>query len=210
MAKLVYRYTNIASTIDIIDHKRITLLDPMSWEDKNDVHTMQRYKDKGGFKSVLALCFSHRGQTHHHWKIFADRSDGVCLTFKRSALERRLDDANVSYSEVAYYLTSEASQFKNDLEKLPFLKRTPYRDEKEFRVVYSDKRRESFAFHIPIELSDISRITISPWIPSPLVDGVKDIFRQKLKGTGVGVYRSELVESHQWKVALSDDGLSPK
>tara|TARA_Y100001947_G_scaffold153393_1_gene156166 strand:- start:74 stop:682 length:609 start_codon:yes stop_codon:yes gene_type:complete len=201
----LYRYTNIASTIDIINNKRLTLLDPVTWDDTNDVFTMLRYKKLSQYASVLALCFSYHEQTYHHWKVFAPGTDGICLTFKRSEIEQRLRaDPHVRFEEVKYIPTKNASVFKNNINRLPFLKRQQYEDEAEFRALYSGPDK-LLSYHVPIALSDLSRITISPWVPGPLEDGVKDVFREKLAGSGVQVHSSELVDSFAWKRALSGE-----
>jgi hypothetical protein len=61
MTKFLRRYTNL------LKEQKITLLDPESWEDKNDSHFMSLYRKKKSLKSVLALCFTQASETFHHW-----------------------------------------------------------------------------------------------------------------------------------------------
>jgi len=70
-------------------HKRkITLLDPASWDNKNDSHYLTQYKEKRKLKSVLALCLMQSDERYHHWSVFAPGPSGVCVRFKRDELLR--------------------------------------------------------------------------------------------------------------------------
>lgn len=41
---VVRRFTSTASAIDVIKHKRLTLLNPDNWDDRNDALLIGRYK----------------------------------------------------------------------------------------------------------------------------------------------------------------------
>jgi hypothetical protein len=69
-----------------LKEKKITLLDPRSWDDSNDSYYLKLYQEKKGLQSVLALCFTRASETYHHWRIFADGSSGVCISFRRDKL----------------------------------------------------------------------------------------------------------------------------
>src|SRR6187455_3028495 len=80
------RYTSLPVLLDLLSERRITLLSPESWEDRNDAYYLERYKDVRARKSVLAVCFSMRQETFHHWRIFSSGSAGVCIEFDRERL----------------------------------------------------------------------------------------------------------------------------
>ena len=48
------RYTSLSILLDILKEKRLTLLDPRNWDDKNDAFYMELYKSKKELKSLLA------------------------------------------------------------------------------------------------------------------------------------------------------------
>src|SRR5262245_1779073 len=80
------RYTNIPALIYLLRERKVTLLDPAFWDDKNDSHYLSLYRQKKSLKSVLALCFTQVSETYHHWRVFADGSSGVCIRFSRAKL----------------------------------------------------------------------------------------------------------------------------
>lgn len=60
------RYTTLPFLLDILHEKRLPLLDPASWEDKNDSYYLELYKSGKRLKSVLAICFAEAQETYHH------------------------------------------------------------------------------------------------------------------------------------------------
>src|SRR5579871_3833613 len=85
------------------------------------------------------------------------------------------------------------------VDDLPFLKRFPYGDEREFRIVYESKRVKTTFLDIKIPLGCIKRITLSPWIPVALTADVRNIIRG-IGGCGdLQVARSTLIGNDEWK-----------
>ncbi len=72
------RYTDLPALIYLLNERKITLLDPKSWDDQNDAYFLALYKEKKNLRSVLALCFSQAPETYHHWRVFASGSSGAC------------------------------------------------------------------------------------------------------------------------------------
>jgi hypothetical protein len=60
MAERLHRYTNLTATIHMLRSRSITLLNPATWDDRNDAYFMAEYKRKVDAKTVLALCFAER------------------------------------------------------------------------------------------------------------------------------------------------------
>ena len=54
----IYRYTKLASAIDILRTNELTLLSPINWSDRNDIHYVEEFRRRMGYKSVHALCFT--------------------------------------------------------------------------------------------------------------------------------------------------------
>ena len=73
------RYTDLTALIYLLHKRKITLLDPASWDDKNDSHYLTQYKEKRKLKSVLALCLMQSDERYHHWSVFTPGPSGVCI-----------------------------------------------------------------------------------------------------------------------------------
>jgi hypothetical protein len=198
------RYTNLASAIHMLDRKVITLLSPALWDDRNDAYFLNLYKERKAAKSVLALCFAETFETYHHWRVFASGLDGVCIEFDRDKLLSSFKrDDRISSRSVEYRQIPEIRRNPPLDDELPFLKRFPYQDEMEFRIIYSDTSEAMEAKSYPIKLRCIARITLSPWMPAPLVDSVKRALHIIDGCSRLKVYRSTLIENEKWKKAAN-------
>jgi hypothetical protein len=200
MTDFLRRYTNIPALIHLLTAKKITLLDPASWDDKNDSHFLSLYREKKSLQTVLALCFTQTSETYHHWRVFAEGSSGICITFAKdellSAMTKR---AGVTARAVRYLRMREIRSRRLKVADLPFLKRFPYGDEREFRIIYESSRVKTTALDIAIPISCIKRITLSPWIPAALTAPVKDTIRRVKGCAHLKVTRSTLIGNEQWK-----------
>jgi hypothetical protein len=199
----IKRYTNLASLIAILKNKELTLLDPSKWEDKNDSHYLVRYGQMKGFKSLYALCFTKAAETSHHWKVFSSGSDGVCIKMNPDRFLEYLDSLKgVRHREVEYKLLDEIERDDFTVEDLPFLKRYPFRGEKEYRIIFEKKAESKHKTHaIPFDVSMIQEVTLSNSIPKELRAPVVDLLRS-IEGCGdLTVYRSTLNENTRWKQA---------
>jgi hypothetical protein len=52
------RYTTLPVLLDLLKRQRLVLLDPKSWEDRNDAGVMREYKKRKKARRLFALCFS--------------------------------------------------------------------------------------------------------------------------------------------------------
>lgn len=201
MSSKLQRYTSLSGLIHMLSNKRITLLDPEKWDDRNDAHFLSAYKTKSGAKSVSALCLSKADQTYHHWKVFAPGAEGVCISFKRDDLVKVFrDDPRVEIEDVTYKTVAQARKLEPLSEKqLKFLKHCRYSDEKETRIVCTDKMREDQFPSFPFGVEAIERVTLSPWLAQPLVDPMKNAIRGIEGCKGLKVYRSTLTDFKDWK-----------
>jgi hypothetical protein len=88
-----------------LTEKKLTLLDPQSWDDKNDSYYLGLYREKTNRKTVLALCFALGPETYHHWSVCASGAGGVCVQFEQKPLIEALEShANVRTRKVKYVL----------------------------------------------------------------------------------------------------------
>jgi len=198
------RYTNLAATISLLHAKQITLLNPATWDDKNDAYFMAEYKRLKGAKAVLALCFAERSETYHHWRVFSHGADGVCIEFDKHRLLSTFNrDVCISMGSVTYRTVKQLRASAINADQLPFLKRAPYKDEHEFRVIYTDRNDAAEYKRYDIELDWIFRITLSPWMSVTLVDAVRKTLRSIDGCSRVKIVRSTLVNNEKWKEATS-------
>jgi hypothetical protein len=191
--------------------RKLRLLLPDTWHDENDKEYLRAYRRRSKFRSVLALCFAEGTETFHHWRVFTSGSDGVRVHFRRIPLINAVgDQPGVTYRDVDYRRVDDFDGRNPPIEDLPFLKRHPFRDEREFRLVYSSKQGGLKSKDFDLPLSCITRITLSPWLPEPLVEDVKATIKFALSdnpdgetGKHIRIYRSKLVEYDKW-IALAN------
>jgi hypothetical protein len=161
---------------------------------------MSEFKTRKKAQSVLALCFAEAPETYHHWRVFSHGSDGVCLQFDKDALVEALEEnGEIRFGTVTYSTINNAASNRIKTNHLPFLKRYPYKDEKEFRIIYVDMHEAKEFAPVPISLSSITRIILSPWIAKPLANAVISTLRSIEGCEKLKIYRSTLVENERWK-----------
>lgn len=201
---LLHRYTDLAALLDILSQKRLVLLDPGHWSDKNDVHFMAIYKQKRRLGTLLALCFTSKFETYHHWSVFAPGNSGVCIRFKRHVLERHLGAVpGVRFGDVQYKELQAFDCAQVSLEDIPFLKRFPYRDEKEFRAIFTAEDSQAVKA-VPFDLDAIDRIVLSPWLPAPLVATIKTVIRSIDGCQDLKVYQTTLLSNDSWRSKVEE------
>jgi len=199
---ILRRYTSLAALLALLQDKKLTLLSPSLWEDRNDAFYMGEYKTKKDLQTLLALCFTESDETYHHWRVFTHGSDGVCIHFKREALLAALPIGHqLVAGPVTYRKINDLPRLKPRLEQLPFLKRQPYSDECEFRLVYEDKREEMETKGFAISVRTIGRVTLNPWLSPPLAAAVKRAIKAVPGCAALKVYQTTLLENETWKKA---------
>jgi hypothetical protein len=152
--KILRRYTSLPALLHILRSSTLTLLSPEKWEDRNDAYYMQQYKERLNARSVLALCFSMAKERYHFWRAFTLGTDGVRIDFQRDSLLASFNGVeNVEQRRVTYKQIKALSTLKPKTRDLPFLKRAPYTDENEFRIVYIDYDQECEAKPFKIDLA---------------------------------------------------------
>ncbi len=198
--KFLRRYTDLPALICLLKEKKITLLDPMSWDDSNDSHYLTVYKSKKGLKTLLALCFTQVSETYHHWKVFADGSSGICIKFKRDELISSAEKRDgVKTGKVEYLKLKDAKKRKPTIDELPFIKRYAFEDEDEFRIIFESTDLILPIKNIPIPLSSIEKVTLSPWAPPILAKHVKEILKSIPGCENLDIVRSTLIGNNEWK-----------
>ena len=167
---------------------------------------MEEYKRYVRAETVLALCFAHRRTTaeaYHHWRVFANGSNGVCIQFDRLGLMSLFDDAGVMHSPVKYMsldgLFRGVREQSIKQRELPFIKGSRYKDEREYRVVFIDTHERKESYSVTMDLNLIRRITLSPWLPTSLANVVRDTLRSFAECGNLNVVHSTLRNNEKWK-----------
>ncbi len=197
--KFLRRYTDLPALIYLLSQKKLTLLDPQTWDDRNDAYYLRLYRDGNNMETVLALCFTQANETYHHWSVFANGPGGACISFKRKGLLSAVKkQSGVRIGPVRYSMLKEIRSKKPSLQQLPFLKRFPFEDEREFRIIYESSAKESH-LDIPISLSCIDKVTLSPWLNEALFTQVQETLLGLHGCSDIRVSRSTLISNEQWK-----------
>ena len=90
-------------------------------------------------------------------------------------------------------------KIKPNLEIWPFMKRTAFKDEGEFRIVYESETEHLRSKHVDIDLAAIRRVTLSPWLPQPVAESVTSIIRGIAGCSQLPVNHSELLDNAAWR-----------
>jgi len=194
------RYTSIPVLLDILLKERLVLLDPSTWEDKNDSYYLLRYQNKKCLKTLLAICFTSSRETSHHWKVYANSISGVCIEIDRAELIKIVEQhKDFKYRDVEYPPIKTLTNKKPNVEDMPFIKRYPFKDEKEFRIIYESADAKHSTYELKINLAIIKKITFSPIIPLPIFETIKELIEKNIDCKGIVLNRSSLLENEQWK-----------
>ena len=109
------------------------VLDPSSWDDKNDAYFMNLYKEKKHLTTLLAICCSMESETYHHWRVFSSGPSGVSTPFRRELLVDSLETFESVRSGKVQYL--KIKDLKTSGAKLDDMPLTLRRSEHRFRFV---------------------------------------------------------------------------
>ncbi len=199
---ILRRYTSLPVLLDMLQRKKLTLLDFQKWDDKNDSYFMAMYKAKKNLKSVLAVCFSQSAtEAYHHWRVFAGNSAGVCIKFDKRELVDSLHGKGLRHDSVDYCEIRKLEETEPQLDRLPFLKRIPYQDEVEFRIIYESKT-ESLEFRdLTMPVAAVKGVVFNPWIPRSVFRSAKAIIRTIDECKNLQVTKTTVLENERWKAA---------
>jgi hypothetical protein len=199
----IRRYTSIASVIDTLRRKELPLLDPQSWDDRNDRYFMSLYKESKSLAGLYGLCAATCSETYHHWRVFTDAADGACIEIKRLPLEARLDQIEgVRYGKIDYLKLEEVERLGvSDRERLPFVKRHGFQPEDEYRIIAETSVAQRPAIPIELPISLINRVYINPWLPRSIADSLKSTLQEIPGCSKLTISKSYLIDSGRWKKA---------
>ena len=199
MARDLRRYTDLSRLFYLLAERKLTLLNPSRWDDRNDSYCLRRYSDAKGHKSVLALCFVQSSERYHLWKVFGAGASGVRIKFKRKALLKAVDKVTGVLHDEVEYLTLKKLAGSFSVDRLPFVKRYGFLGEDEYRLVYgSDKKLPKFDIDIPPDC--IESVKLNPWLDADSFEHVKDAIRKVDScWKRLEVVHSSLIDNERWR-----------
>ena len=198
------RYTDMPSLLHILYHRQLTLLSPTTWDDRNDRNMLAAFAAANRLRACVALCFSQATETYHHWKVFAPGASGVCIEFLKDPLLRRLETIGLIHGEVEYKSVKDLLLLAREKDMLPFLKRTAFSDEDEYRVVYGSQTEGFFTRGFEIDLDSIRRVFINPWMAPELYSATKQLILSVPGCSRLKVVRSTLIDNENWRHYASE------
>jgi len=200
MSEYLKRYTELPYLLYALRTGRLTLMNPAAWEDRNDARFLMTYKQQLNLGSVLALCFACAEETYHHWQVFSSGSSGVCINFD---FHRFSDWANgaveVKFEKVNYKMLDEIREDAPVIEKLPFVKRYAFRDEREWRLIYETPEPQLVTKDIDFNVATISSIVLSPWLPEAVAGEIKEVIRGIDGCSKINIFRTTLIDNAEWQ-----------
>ena len=207
--KFLSRYTTLPFVLDILERKRIVLLPPDYWSDRNDSLVLQKYKQSMGLTCLLALCFTKGGDTIHHWNTFANGPAGCRIIFKAEPLLNAVTKVKGVRSGIVVYIKiNELKRHSKVTNTWPFIKRWPYSCEDEYRIIYESttpRDCNKMKLEISIDLDCIDSIRINQSVPRKVFKSIKKFIQSKVD---VHVGPSYIQEHPTWLGKFNFDGKS--
>ncbi|MER9585242.1 DUF2971 domain-containing protein [Mesorhizobium sp. M0276] len=204
----IRRYMSIAALLDTLRRQELAILNPESWDDRNDRLFMRVYKNHKNAGGLYGMCAALCGETYHHWKIFAGGASGACLVLKRRPLEAYLDShlpepgTKIRYEEVEYLKLDEVTQLSpSDIEDLPFVKRYGFKDEDEYRIVIETAAEQQQIIFIDCPHEWIDTVYINPWLYENQAQSLIETIREVPGCKKLKVKPSRLTDSTTWRKA---------
>lgn len=197
-ASFLKRYTDLPSTLAVLRNRELTLLSPMTWDDTNDRGALAHYAERKKFKTLLGVCFSQAIETYHHWKVFAPGSAGVCIYYFKDKLLDIIPKADFSHRLVNYKSPTQLLASYALLADMPFTKADAYRDEIEYRIIYSSMDEDVRYKTIPINLGVIRSIVLSPWMAPAQFEATKESLHAIDGCADIPITQSTVVSNQAW------------
>ncbi len=191
-------YTTLPVLLDILKRKKLVLNNPSYWRDKNDSKVIEKYIKRKHNINLFAICFCIGNETIHHWNTYANGISGCCIAFDKNKLVKAIRKVEgIRAEKVNYKRVDEVEINTPDLKQYPFLKRVPYRIEKEFRIIWEGQTNRS-SFEIEIDLDYINKITLSPHLPDEVRNTLIELLKEKINDPEKKIVRSSILENKRW------------
>lgn len=202
LPRALNRYTTLPILLDMLWAKRIELRKPENWEDRSDAYFLEQYRLERNLSAIFAVCFAGKPETFHHWRVFSHGHSGVCVEFKTHELLPSLKCPGFRFGPVRYRRIDALEKKRPALSTWPFLKRQPFKDEKEFRAIYEGPSNGQQTWPLEFDVDAIAKITLSPWLPPSVAKSVQRTIESIPDCSALVINHSTLLESRRWKRTL--------
>ena len=199
----LHHYTKITFLLHLLSRRKVTLVNPLNWPDKNEVSTFEAYMKKEHVTSIYALSLTSAKETAHHWNSFASGIDGCRISFRKDSLEKYVRENNSLKLEKIRYINRGGLKRALNSEEItsrsyPFIKRDLFRHEEEYRLIFSDSKTQNKLNHLEIDLDIISSITINAIMDREVFESIKRILKIVSNNTSIQIRQSNLLEDCHW------------
>jgi hypothetical protein len=196
----LFRFTRFDSLIHLLESQSVTFSDPANWADRNDIHVLSEYRSRMKLETLRAMCFTQASETFHHWRVFAEGPDGVCIVFHRQKLLAALErNARILHGPVVYRQLGHLPKEPPTVVELPFQKRWPYRDELEYRAIFQLPAKVRSARCALPGGECILEVKFSPWLSASMVERRRDRIRRISGWKKFRIYPTTILENETWK-----------
>ena len=203
--EILSHYTQFPILLDILIQKKIVFGNSNNWDDKTDSRILKEYAKVMGAKGVGVLCFTEfpEGISDNilHWKIYAPGKSGCRIDFNKELLERIAKQQGATLEKIDYLSTEELETKPDEWHgKPPFLKRSPYTYENEWRILKLGKKLKKDC-HFELDISKsftkiINGIRFSPELPKNVATNLRSFIKKRFKITAA---RSWISENPEWE-----------
>jgi hypothetical protein len=194
------RYIELPYVLHTLASKRLALVSPQAWDDKNDAHHIECYRKRKKLKTLLAACLSEANQTYHHWRVFTTGASGACIEFHRDDFVKWVEsNPSLKGNQVIYRTLASVRKKAPLLNELPYLKREAYVDEKEYRVIFEGGSSKATIKEFDFPIALISCVRVNPWVPLTVARSIADMVRRIPGCDGLKLQRSTIVQSDEWQ-----------
>jgi len=185
--KILSHYTQFPILLDILERKKIVLGNPANWDDKTDFEILKEYANK---KKMRALCLTEfpKGIFDNilHWKIYAPGKSGCRIDFDKKMLKNIIEKHKATLKRITYLSTDELkTKPKKKQGKPPFLKRSPYIYENEWRILWLGELEKDSEFELAIPKIDLPNlikcVRLSPELPESLARNLCAFLKKRYK-----------------------------
>ena len=163
---------------DFLRRKSLALVNPDLWPDKNDAKGIELYKEKSNTILLLATCLTYASETSHHWTNYG-KELGVRVIFNKACLLDAIP-ANKSYrsGKIEYLRLKDFENTDRNLNvsDIPFYKRRAYRDEREFRIIWTGKESRRKINYLEVPSEAIEKVVFDASVP----DNAFEEFRKNI------------------------------
>ncbi len=192
------RYTTLPILLHLLRSSKLVLLDPSTWEDRNDSQIILEYKKRKRIPNLFAVCFSFGNETIHNWIAYASGIAGCCIQFDEQKLLNSFQNIKqIRWGEINYKTIRQIKENTIKPDQIPFTKRYPYRVEKEFRIIWEGKTKHT-SIEVQIDLNCIEKITISQSMPDNVYEIIAELLRDELKKPKLQINKSTVFENNIW------------